>query len=168
MKKLLLLLALLPGLVKALPMDDDDTAAFALLEDSIQRLEKIQVEIAQNSGESVSLRNDLFLLLTTRAKTVEASSEILLSQFLQKRISPSDPLIEKKLVLVHSLLFKFKQVERTSDMGIFSSLKRDLDNFKKALLSPVYKAEQGPKFKNQGKIPPLTPREMPQKQSPNS
>lgn len=113
----------------------EDHAALARIEENAGMIEKLQRSILQNSNESPLLRNQLVMQIAKKAKLADETAEIFLRYFLQRRISSSDPFLEKKLVLIHSILLELEQIKMGVDMALIDQLKKDVGAFKKTLVS---------------------------------
>ncbi len=151
---------------QCIELKSEDSLLFSRIEENLVFLEKLQSSLIKNSAESPLLRNELYFILMEKSKLVLDITEVITEYFLQRRISISDPLREKKLVQVHSLLVLLYQIKTTADLSPFEQIRKELNNLKKAFLSPILKnpsevkkSEYIPK-----KIPPLLPRKYSDKE----
>lgn len=116
----------------------DDEMRIKMISEHITTIEKAMKQVAALSKESKPNYNQIVRWINNKEKHAEQMSSILTYYFMAQRIKPVDKsetekhfAYQKKIELLHKLLFYTMKVKQTTDLSYIDKLRSFIDKFKK-------------------------------------
>lgn len=146
---ILLLLFTLKGYSSIQDLKCEESNIFSRLEEIVCQLQKVQKAISENEAENAQERTDLYFLFAEKARLIEGADNMLLA-VLQKMIPLDDPLKDKKILLVHTVLIYLYKLQSSAEYTDFETMRNNLSALKKTYSSPILKGYQRerPRYKH--------------------
>ena len=121
----------------------DDPMRIDLLKEHIRTMEKSMLVIGDLKEEKDKNYNQLVRWIMNKEDHANKFQEIVSQYFMTQRINPGEKMYDKKLGVLHEMLYNAMKCKQSTDMKYIEKLRKLVDEFAKLYFGENYKKEHG-------------------------